>query len=187
MQSGTSPWCNDSATLSTYTCICTHVHVRVQQLTFDTLNRVDHHSNCPCRQSFKALLGVDVYSGQPAPKAGVWVVPANNHLRPPCLLKHVQHLCLKDRIHSLNTHSLRAVEWMIYSVHKQFKSTHAGYFLHYTHVRGGIFHLPPLPPPSPTTVSPPSVYTVHACVTQHQCLEDKTTTVPTIITCKYMF
>lgn len=50
-------------------------------LSFNTLNRINHHCNSSLWQGLKALLCVDVHARQPAAKTRVTVVPTHHHLR----------------------------------------------------------------------------------------------------------
>lgn len=43
-------------------------------------------------------LGIDIYTGEPAPEGGVGVIPANHNFSPLSLFKHVQHVLLVNRI-----------------------------------------------------------------------------------------
>ena len=54
------------------------------------------------------LLGINVNTRKPATKARVRMVPTNHHFWSTSLPKHVQHLSLKNRIHSFNTYTLYA-------------------------------------------------------------------------------
>lgn len=49
-------------------------------LSFDALNRINHHSDGALWQGLKALLRIDVHTRQPAAKTRVTVVPSHHHL-----------------------------------------------------------------------------------------------------------
>mmetsp|Transcript_51009 Transcript_51009/g.119886 ORF Transcript_51009/g.119886 Transcript_51009/m.119886 type:complete len:328 (+) Transcript_51009:455-1438(+) len=73
-------------------------------LPLHRLDRVNHHGHCALVESLEALLRVDVHARQPAAKARVRVVPAYDHLRPPRLLEHVEHLGLEDGVDRFDAH-----------------------------------------------------------------------------------
>ncbi len=75
-------------------------------LALDALDRVDDDGHGAVRQGLEALLRVHVDAGEPAAEPRVGVVPADDHLRPPRLAQHVQHLCLEHRVHGLDAHAL---------------------------------------------------------------------------------
>jgi len=65
--------------------LCTPM-TAISYLALNRLYRIDHNGNSPVRQCLKALLCVDIYSGEPAAEAGMGVIPAYYHLRSPSLL-----------------------------------------------------------------------------------------------------
>jgi len=70
-----------------------------QDKVIDALDRIDNDSNGPLIKCFEGLLRIYINPGHPTPKPRVGMVPTNNHLWPASLLEHLQHFCLKDRVH----------------------------------------------------------------------------------------
>lgn len=71
-------------------------------LALDGLDGVDDDGDGARVELLKALLGVDVDAGEPAAKAGVGMVPADDDLRAAGLLEHVEHLGLEDGVDGLD-------------------------------------------------------------------------------------
>mmetsp|Transcript_70931 Transcript_70931/g.196356 ORF Transcript_70931/g.196356 Transcript_70931/m.196356 type:complete len:393 (-) Transcript_70931:35-1213(-) len=78
-------------------------------LALDALDRVHHHRHRPVRQLLEALLRAHVHAAEPAPEAGVGVVPAHHHLLAARLAQHVNHLLLEHRVHRLHAHARAAL------------------------------------------------------------------------------
>mmetsp|Transcript_9449 Transcript_9449/g.14233 ORF Transcript_9449/g.14233 Transcript_9449/m.14233 type:complete len:256 (+) Transcript_9449:310-1077(+) len=73
--------------------------------TLNTLHWIDHNCSRPGIQLFKGLLCVHIDSREPASESRVGMIPSNYHLRTSCLLKHVEHIGLKDWVHSFYTYT----------------------------------------------------------------------------------
>ena len=71
-------------------------------LALDGLDGIDDQSDGAGIQRLEGGLGVDVGRAEPAAEAGVGVVPPHDHLPPPGLLEHVEHLGLVDRVDGLD-------------------------------------------------------------------------------------
>mmetsp|Transcript_40664 Transcript_40664/g.68091 ORF Transcript_40664/g.68091 Transcript_40664/m.68091 type:complete len:296 (-) Transcript_40664:132-1019(-) len=89
-----------------------HHRLRVNQpervdhhLALHTLDGIDNNGHCSLVERLEALLRVYVDTGEPTPEAWMAVIPPYNHLGPPGLLEHVQHLGLEDRIDCLNANT----------------------------------------------------------------------------------
>lgn len=69
--------------LSQHHCLRTDAPESVHDdLATNALNGIDDHSHGALVQRLERLLGVHVHAGEPAPKAGVGVIPAHDHFWP---------------------------------------------------------------------------------------------------------
>mmetsp|Transcript_9898 Transcript_9898/g.15865 ORF Transcript_9898/g.15865 Transcript_9898/m.15865 type:complete len:221 (+) Transcript_9898:722-1384(+) len=73
-------------------------------LSFDGLDGVHNQGDSSAIESLKGGLCVDISRRKPATKPRMGVIPSYDHFRSSRLLQHVQHFCLKDGIHGLDTH-----------------------------------------------------------------------------------
>lgn len=74
-------------------------------LALDGLDGVDDDGHGAILDGLERLLGVDVDRGQPAAKAGVRVVPADDDFGAAGLGEHVDHLCLEHVVDRLDADS----------------------------------------------------------------------------------